>query len=216
MPINEYKREAFVVLFILAFFVLASYFSQAYTDTLTHQLGKQGVFGMAIYVLGAMIATVIAPMSFLPILPIAVTIWGSFMAAVLSIIAWTLGAAIAFIIARRYGRPLVENMVGKRKMNYMEGFLPKRYLFLAVVFLRIALPVDLLSYALGLFGVMTFWPYIAATIIGITPFAFVFSYIADIDIMFQVGAFVIGAFFIILSYPYMKSHYSKTFMEDEK
>ena len=156
MPINEYKREAFVVLFILAFFVLASYFSQAYTDTLTHQLGKQGVFGMAIYVLGAMIATVIAPMSFLPILPIAVTIWGSFMAAVLSIIAWTLGAAIAFIIARRYGRPLVENMVGKRKMNYMEGFLPKRYLFLAVVFLRIALPVDLLSYALGLFGVMTF------------------------------------------------------------
>ena len=99
-------------------------------------------------------------------------------------------------------------------MNYMEGFLPKRYLFLAVVFLRIALPVDLLSYALGLFGVMQFWPYIAATIIGITPFAFVFSYIADIDIMFQVGAFVIGTFFILLSYPYMKSHYSKTFMED--
>lgn len=99
-------------------------------------------------------------------------------------------------------------------MGYLSGFLPKRYLFIAVVFLRIALPVDLLSYALGLFGVMRFWPYIIATIIGVTPFAFIFSYIADFDVLFQLGAFVVGILFIALSFPYMKSHYKKIFLEE--
>ena len=101
-------------------------------------------------------------------------------------------------------------------MNYISEILPKKRLFFAVVFLRIAVPVDLLSYMLGLFAVMRFWPYMAATIIGITPFAFVFSYLADFNIWYQVGAFVIGALVIVISFPYMKRRYTKMFMGDNQ
>jgi len=213
---NKYKREIFAALIIVVLFVVAGYFSQVYLASLTDLLGEYGVLGMLVYVLGATIATIIAPLSFLPILPVAVALWGSFTAAVLSIGAWSVGAAVAFLLARRYGRPLVSHFVGEQKMNYISGILPDKHLFIAVVFLRIAVPVDLLSYALGLFAVMRFWPYMLATVIGITPFAFVFSYLADFNIWFQIGALVIGAVIIAISFPYMKKRYVQMFIEDSQ
>ena len=216
MLFRNYTKELFATLLLLALFLLASYFSQSYSVVLTGLLGDYGTVGMLVYVVGATLATVIAPLSFLPALPIAVTLWGSFIAALLSIIAWTLGAAIAYIIARRFGRPLVEHLVGKSRLEYFSRFLPTRYLFLAVVFLRMALPVDLLSYVLGLFNIMRFWPYVGATIIGITPFAFVFAYLADVPILFQFGALIAGAFIVVFSFPHMKRHYKQIFLQEEK
>lgn len=216
MKFQAYRTEISVVVLIFFLFVAASYFSQAYFDTLTELLGEYSVLGMFMYVIGATVATIIAPLSFLPILPVAVALWGSFIAAILSILAWSIGAAVAFLLARRYGRPLIRHLVGERKMEYISGFLPKKYLFIAVVFLRMAFPVDLLSYALGLFGIMRFWPYMGATIVGITPFAFVFSYLADVDIRFQLGAFALGVLCIALSFPYMKRRYREMFLEDDQ
>lgn len=212
---REYKTEVAIVVLVLALFVAAGYFSQMYATILVELLEDHTVLGMFIYVAGATVATVIAPLSFLPILPIAVSLWGSLTAAVLSIIAWTLGAAAAFLLAKRYGRPLVRHLVGERKMAYISGLLPTRFLFLAVVFLRMALPVDLLSYALGLFGVMRFWPYILATVIGITPFALIFAYLADINVALQIAALLIGVIFIALSYPYMKRRYKTMFLQND-
>lgn len=216
MNFKKYKREIVAAIIIIVLFVVAGYFSQVYLVSLTDLLGEYGVLGMLIYVLGATIATIIAPLTFLPILPVAVALWGSFTAAVLSIGAWSVGAAVAFLLARRYGQPLVRHFVGEKKMQYFSGILPDRHLFIAVVFLRIAVPVDLLSYALGLFAVMRFWPYMVATVIGITPFAFVFSYLADFNIWFQIGALAVGAAVIAISFPYMKKRYISMFMEDKK
>ena len=216
MIFRKYTKELFATLLLLVLFLLASYFSQTYSAGLTGLLGDYGTVGMLVYVVGATLATVIAPLSFLPALPIAVTLWGSFIAALLSIIAWTLGAAVAFVIARRFGRPLVEHLVGKSRLEYFSGFLPTRYLFLAVVFLRMALPVDLLSYVLGLFNIMRFWPYVGATIIGITPFAFVFAYLADVPILFQFGALIAGALIVVFSFSHMKQHYKQNFLQEEK
>ena len=216
MDFRKYRREIFAVVIIIVLFVIAGYFAQVYLASLTDLLGEYGALGMLIYVLGATIATIIAPLSFLPILPVAVALWGSFTAAVLSIGAWSVGAAVAFLLARRYGRPLVRHFVGEQRMNYISEFLPQKRLFIAVVFLRIAVPVDLLSYILGLFAVMRFWPYMAATIIGITPFAFAFSYLADFNVWYQIGAFVIGALVVAISFPYMKKRYMRMFIEDNQ
>lgn len=216
MDFKKYKREIFAAFIIIVLFVVAGYFSQIYLGTLTDLLGEYGALGMLVYVLGATIATIIAPLSFLPILPVAVALWGSFTAAVLSIGAWSVGAAVAFLLARRYGKPLVGHFVGEQKMNYISGILPKKQLFIAVVFLRMAVPVDLLSYALGLFAVMRFPPYMLATVIGITPFAFVFSYLADFNIWYQIGALAVGVAVIAISFPYMKKRYVQMFMGDKK
>ncbi len=211
MSFSDYKKELLVVFALLILFVLSGYLAQVYQDQLVGLMSGRTVSGALVYVFGATIATIIAPLSFLPILPVAVTLWGSFVAALLSIVAWSLGAAIAFLLARRYGRPLVLHFVGERKMSLASRMIPEKYLFVAVVFLRMALPVDLLSYALGLLGVMRFMPYMAATVIGITPFAFAFSYLAQMSFTFQAISLIVGVSVIVLGLPYINRRYKEIF-----
>lgn len=211
--LRTYIKEISVITFIVVLFLTASYLSQLYVTELTELFGRYGTLGMAIYVAVATLATIIAPVSFLPLLPVAVALWGSLATALLSILAWTIGAGVAFLLARRFGKPLVTYFVGEKNMIIFSKLVPQNYMFLAVVFLRMFLPVDLLSYALGLFGVIQFWPYLFATIIGVAPFAFVFSYIVHIPILYQGILFGIGILSFFISLPYIKKRYEKVFLE---
>lgn len=212
--LTKHRKEVVAVAILLALFLAAGYFSRMYLGTLTELISGNTAAAMLIYVVGATIATVIAPLSFFPVLPVAVAVWGSFVAAVLSLIAWSLGAAIAYLLARRFGRPLVRHFVGEEKMNNFSRFMPQKHLFTAVVFLRMVLPVDLLSYALGLMGVMRFWPYMLATVIGIMPFAFLFAYIADVSAKYQIIALLLGICLIVISFPYVKRQYRQKFQDE--
>lgn len=156
--------------------------------------------GIVFYILITIIAVVIAPVSTLPLLPVAVKLWGSFYAAVFSIIGWTIGSAIAFWLARRYGKPFISKIISTNKIEKIEKIIPKNNIFISIILLRIALPVDILSYSLGLFSSISFKLYITATIIGLSPFAFAFSYIAtfpiwlQIILLFAVSVFLYGSY----------------------
>ncbi|MBI2888857.1 MAG: TVP38/TMEM64 family protein [Candidatus Liptonbacteria bacterium] len=206
-----YTAEIVVVGFLIALFVIAGYYSSVYEEFLIHSIGQYGIFGMALYVVGALIAEIIPSIVFLPLVPVAVTLWGSFLAAVLSIIAWTLGSAIIFLLVRRYGHPLVARLLGEEKLKTVVKMLPRHHIFLGVILMRIALPVDLVSYALGLFNIMSFKAYLAATFIGIVPFAFAFSYFSDTDVLFQISAFVSGVILFALIIPVLIRQYRKYF-----
>jgi len=57
-----------------------------------------------------------------------------------------------------------------------------------VVFLRVGVPVDVLSYGLGLFSKMPLKDYFFATLLGVSPFAFVFSFLGIFPIYYQIFA----------------------------
>lgn len=138
---------------------------------------NSGSLGMIFYVFITAIAVVIAPISTFPLIPIASIAWGFVISAILSIAGWTIGAQIAFMIARRFGKPLVQKFISLEKLEAFEKRIPEKNLFWSIVLLRMTVPVDLLSYALGLFSKISYSKYFWATIIGVTPFAFIFSYI---------------------------------------
>ncbi|MBI1998727.1 MAG: VTT domain-containing protein [Parcubacteria group bacterium] len=206
-----YTAEIVAVGFLFFLFVVAGYFSSQYEDFLVSSIGRYGVLGMALYVIGAVIAVVVPAVVFLPLVPVAVTLWGSFIAAVLSIIAWMLGAVVAFFLARRYGHPLVAHLLGEKRIKKITKLLPAHHVFLGVVLMRVVLPVDLISYALGLFNIMSFKAYLAATFIGIVPFAFAFSYFSDINVLFQISAFIAGIILLALVIPSLIRCYKKFF-----
>ena len=206
-----YTAEIVAITFLFVLFVVAGYYSSVYEGFLIRSIGQYGIFGMALYVIGALIAEIIPSIVFLPLVPVAVTLWGSFLAAVLSIIAWTLGSAIIFLLVRRYGHPLVARLLGEGKLKTITKMLPTHHIFLGVVLMRVALPVDLVSYALGLFNIMSFKAYLAATFIGIVPFAFAFSYFSDTDILFQISAFAAGIILLVLIVPSLVRRYKKYF-----
>jgi uncharacterized membrane protein YdjX (TVP38/TMEM64 family) len=111
------------------------------------------------------------------------TIAGGFMfgcvaGTALSLVAATIGATLIFLIARTSLGHLLAERVGPRTQKLREGF--QRESFSYLLFLRLVplFPFWLVNLAAALFG-MRLAPYVAATVIGIVPATFVFSYFGE-------------------------------------
>ncbi len=94
-------------------------------------------------------------------------------------VGWTLGSAIAFLIARHAARPLLLRFVRLDRLEAVAEKVTPRTQFWGIVLLRHLVPVDVLSYALGLIPSVSFGTYLAATVVGVTWFSFAFAYVGD-------------------------------------
>jgi uncharacterized membrane protein YdjX (TVP38/TMEM64 family) len=131
--------------------------------------------GAGMYVLAAAASVVLLPFSSLPLLPLATRSYGVVPTALLSAAGWWAGCLIAFQIAR-FGRRYLERLTSLEAVDRFEQKVPDDVGFGGIVLLRMILPVDLVSFALGLLKRLRFATYAVASLIGILPFAFVWSY----------------------------------------
>lgn len=187
---NKTVHGTVIFLCIVIFFIATTVLAEKYASELTELATKDSVLGMLTYTVMSSVAVVVAPVSTLPLIPLAVGMWGWVVTGVLSIIGWTIGSQIAFFLARRYGKNLVQRLVSLERFTDFEKKFSTKNLFWTVILLRMTVPVDVLSYALGLFSNMTSRSYFIATIIGITPFAFIFSYLGSLPPGFQFLMFI--------------------------
>lgn len=157
-------------------FVSFLYFMRS--DTLLQLQGFMGnsAGGAAAYVFILVIGVVIAPITVLPVIPVAAATFGPFATSLLTVVGWTIGASIAFLIARLFGRPIVTFFIPLAHVAALEKKMSRADEFVGLVLLRMVVPVELLSYAVGLFTKIPMPFYILATILGVAPFSFLFSY----------------------------------------
>jgi len=120
-------------------------------------------------------SVVLLPFSSLPLLPLAARSYGVVPTALLSAAGWWAGCLIAFQIAR-LGRRYLERITSLEVVDRLEAKVPDDVGFGGIVVLRMILPVDIVSFALGLLKRLRFRTYAAASAAGILPFAFVWSY----------------------------------------
>ena len=192
-------KEIIGALILLLFFASSILATQEFSSVIVEYFNP-GILGMTAYILAGTLPTVIAPISTVALIPLAVMIWGPTTTAIMSIIGWTIGSVIAFMVARRFGKPLLVRFVDLRDIERYERVLGEKYVFWNILFLRMVIPVDILSYAIGLFTSINIGTYTLTTIIGITPFAFIFSYTAHAPFLFQVGAGILILLAIYLGY----------------
>ena len=185
---------------ILALFVFLSFITTSYKNEINVLAERGGVFGMIAYVLVTVIAVVVAPISTIPLIPVASGLWGWFVAGVLSIAGWAIGAQIAFQLARSFGKPLIEKLISIERLTRFEKRLSKEHMFWTIVFLRIVIPVDILSYAVGLFSNVGSSVYFFATVFGISPFAFVLAYAGTLTISLQLAVLFVAVIIFIVWY----------------
>lgn len=149
--------------------------------------------GAALYLVLLVTSVVFLPFSSLPLLPIAAGIFGVWITAILSAIGWWIGCLIAFQIAR-LGRKYLEKFTSLSAVDRLEQKIPNDIGFAGIVILRMIFPVDVTSFALGLLKHLSFSMYAIASLIGIIPFAFVWSYAGGELIG---GQFVTSTFILI-------------------
>ena len=140
-------------------------------------VGQMGVVGIFIFIIVYAVATVLlAPGSVLTIgAGFAFGLWKGFVAVSAGS---TLGAALAFLVARFIARDKIEAIAQRNeKFRRIDNAIGKQGAKL-ILLLRLSpvIPFNLSNYFYGLTGVR-FWPYVLASWIGMMPGTFLYVYI---------------------------------------
>lgn len=170
---------------IIAFLVLALFFCGSFylaTDAglmsrITLYLNDQNIFvGYGAYVALLILSVVIVPITVTPLIPLASTIFGPLLTSILTIVGWTFGSSLAFLIAQHAGRPLLERLISFKKIDSLVSRLPEKSQFVTVALLHVVLPSEVVSYTFGLTKSLSFVKYFAATLVGTSWSAIAFSF----------------------------------------
>jgi len=203
---KEYTSLVFVVCVLVASVLLV----RAHAEAIASFIDRHVIGGVFLYMLLNILDAVLAPGATLPLIPIAARVWGRLLAAAITTAGWTTGSLVAFLIARRYGSPVVSKLTSIKHVRRMRERIP-RDLFWSIVLLRLVMPMDVISYVLGLFSRMTWEKYLLATALGLMPSALALAYLGKLPHAFEIITAAIGlgaAAWILFSMrrPHPESH----------
>lgn len=200
--VRTVKRNIILGVVVIAGLYLGlSYISRAHSSEVLSVIQSVPTWlGMFIFACAAILAEIVAPITVLPALPVLASVWGSFTVAGIAVMSWTLGSVIAFWIARQYGTRVVLKFTEEENLEYVRSYFPAQEegQFWLIVVLRVLIPIDVTSYAMGLFMRVSLKTFALATFIGWLPSAFIFSYLGQIPLFYQLFAFIGGACIIYL------------------
>lgn len=197
------RKEIAAGILIALLFLFASYGSERFAAVLSDYVARGGLGGMAIYMATVMGIILIPFASSLPLVPVAVSLWGNVIAAVLTFSAWVAGGAAAFLLARRFGQPIVERLGLLPYVRKFGDMIPRSNLIFAlVIFGLFGMPIDILSYTLGLFTHIRARVYISSFAVGLFPFALFLTYAATLPFAYQ--PYIMG--FMVLAWIFFYSH----------
>ena len=212
---NLYKRAIenrilAVSLLIIIILITYSYFSEGFIYDIAKQdlnetiefINSFGRLSWLIYIFTMIAEVVIAPISSI-ILNIAGSIlFGSFKAAMLTIIGSIIGNIIAYFLARHYGNLYFEKLITEKRKAVFEKYSSKYGpLFLFILRLNPITSSDLFTYFAGLIG-MPFRYFLISTMLGVIPMIFIISYFGEAFIkdnpFFKLLFIIITTIYIII------------------
>jgi uncharacterized membrane protein YdjX (TVP38/TMEM64 family) len=177
-PKGTVGRLVALIIIVIALFLAMRFLPvQQWLRNFNDWVGQMGVAGIFIFIgVYAIAAVLLAPGSILTIgAGFAFGLWKGFLAASAGA---TLGASLAFLVARFIARDKVEAIAkGNEKFRNVDNIIGKQGAKL-VFLLRLSpvIPFNLSNYFYGLTGVK-FWPYVLASWIGMMPGTFLYVYI---------------------------------------
>src|SRR5215468_6447473 len=177
-PKSSLRRVIALLAIIIALFLAMRFLPVGeWLRNFNDWVAQMGVAGIFIFIAVYAVATVLlAPGSVLTIgAGFAFSLWKGFLAVSVGA---TLGASLAFLIARFIARDKIEAIARRNeKFQKIDNAIGKEGAKL-IFLLRLspAIPFNLSNYFYGLTGV-EFWPYVLASSIGMIPGTFLYVYI---------------------------------------
>lgn len=135
---------------------------------------EHGIIGAATFVLLATFSAMLSPFSSIPLVPIAIVIWGPFLTSLMLLAGWLLGGVVTYGIGWKFGYPLVSSFISSEKMDRWSKQLERKVSIFLVLAFRIMTPSET-GYIFGILK-YPFLTFILVTILSEIPFAFAISY----------------------------------------
>jgi len=167
--------------------VLATMYAAPIQDVVT----AHGALGVLVFFFTSVVAVLLPLLSNLLLVPFAVLAWGPWVTAGLLLAGWIAGAGLSFALGRHARAFVLRQFPGVQRYGDIDRLIDPRHRFGSLVLLRMTFPVDVLSYALGMFSrSTTLAENVMSTAVGAAPFAVLFALIPTLSTAAQVA--VIG------------------------
>jgi uncharacterized membrane protein YdjX (TVP38/TMEM64 family) len=175
---------------VVLLFVVAALLARSHAEAIRGWIGSHAAPGMAVFVASSALAVLLPLLSNLPLVPLAAIAWGPWWTAALLLAGWVLGAMLSFTLGRHARAAVTRHLPSVQRHADIERLIHPRHRLISLVLLRMTFPVDLLSYALGLFSPQTTLRDNAlSTALGAAPFALLFAWAPAMPPLWQGGLF---------------------------
>jgi uncharacterized membrane protein YdjX (TVP38/TMEM64 family) len=151
---NRRRLGVLALLIAVGIVVAASarlhHLSEAAVTALASLIARHPGWGVLAFVGLAALSAMLAFISSVVIVPVAVHHWGPAITALLLWIGWLAGGVAAYTIGRYLGGPAVRRLVGATRVKYFEEQITVRAPFLVVFLFQLALQSEIPAYVMGM------------------------------------------------------------------
>mgnify|MGYP001560841423 CR=1 FL=1 len=147
------------------------FFTEAYAE-------EHPMLSIFVFMALAGVSAMLSPFSSVPLVPVAIMLWGSAWTIVFLISGWLGGHSITYAIGYYAGHPVIKKFVAPETIEQYTHKFSKKSEFLLVLLFRLASPAEVPGYVLGAvrYG---FIKYFLATFIAEFPFAVMAVYVSE-------------------------------------
>jgi uncharacterized membrane protein YdjX (TVP38/TMEM64 family) len=185
---------------VVVLFALGMLAARHWGDAMAAVAPAHERLAMVLFVLTSVVAVLLPMLSNLPLVPFAALAWGPWWTAGLLLGGWIVGATLSFVLGRRIGDIILRRFPSVRRHADIDRLIHPRHRLLSLVMLRMTFPVDVLSYALGLFSRTTrAWDVALSTALGGAPFAVGFAFVPVMPPGTQ-AIVIIGSVLVFVAY----------------
>ena len=137
--------------------------------------GKHPTLSIFVFMAFAGVSAMFSPFSSVPLVPVAIMLWGSVWTSAFLIAGWLGGHVITYTLGYYAGYPVAKKFVAFERIEQYSHKFSKKSEFLLVLLFRFAIPAEVPGYVLGTarYG---FEKYFLATFIAEFPFAIITVY----------------------------------------
>lgn len=149
----------------------AVFLAEAYVE------GHQ-TLGIFVFMALAGVSAMLSPFSSVPLIPVAIMLWGNVWTTAFLVAGWLGGHVITYTIGYYAGYPIAKKLIARETVEQYSNRFSKRSEFLLVLLFRLASPAEVPGYVLGAvrYG---FAKYFLATFIAEFPFAVLTVYASE-------------------------------------
>jgi uncharacterized membrane protein YdjX (TVP38/TMEM64 family) len=184
---------------VVVLFGVALVLAREFAAPIQHALAAHSRLGIVVFFVTSVAAVLLPMLTNLPLLPLAVLAWGPWWTALLLLLGWVGGAALSFWLGRHAQATILRHFPSVQRHADIDRLIHPRHRIGSLVMLRMTFPVDVLSYALGLFSRSTTRAENAlSTALGGAPFALLFSWFPTLSVTAQVVVFVVSTLLFVV------------------
>jgi uncharacterized membrane protein YdjX (TVP38/TMEM64 family) len=199
LPWAQWRPTVIAGAWVVVLFGAGMLLARSFAASIQAALADHAALGIALFVATSAVAVLMPLLTNLPLVPVAVLAWGPWWTALLLLAGWLIGASLSFLLGRHARALILRRLPMVQRHVDIERLIHPQHRLASLVMLRMTFPVDVLSYALGLFSpATTLAQASASTLFGAAPFALLFAFVPVWPLSMQLTVLIASALLFAL------------------